>query len=158
MAKTGPTFAELIAQQRGTRTNVDLEEDSGGTPKYQTWQRWAQPTGDRNPVPPTNDPEQLRRIAQVLHVTIETVWMAIGRSILGDIGRAKSSLENRLPADLEQLTEDDVDFHLTSLNRTIQFRNQLAPKKSRSNANAANGASVTNLRAARRSSGNEGRG
>lgn len=158
MSEEAPTLAELITTQRGRRSYDDLENDSNGSPKSQMWQRWGSgkvSAGGVPAVPPANDPDQLRLIARVLNVTVPTVWNAIGRSVTLDVGRPDSPFINRLPADLDLLEESDIDFHLTSLNRTLEFR---AALKKKSGRNASSGASVTTLRAARTSSGNEYRG
>ena len=70
------TLGELIRRRKGRRTYRDLSEQSDWSPGFTRWQQYA-----ANDLKTSPGAENIRKIAAVLGVSEQEVWMAVGRSL-----------------------------------------------------------------------------
>lgn len=96
----GKPFEELVAEHRNNRTLEQLEIDSGGVVKWNSWHQWTKPGPNRKR---TQFPqvETIRAMAVALDVTEEEVLLSLGVTLGLDIGSSDDLLipgGGRLPA------------------------------------------------------------
>lgn len=76
----GQTFGELVADHRNNRSLNQLEDDSGGVVRWNSWQQWINPSPNRARVQfPQVD--TIRGMARSLGVTEREVLLALGRTL-----------------------------------------------------------------------------
>lgn len=152
---TPETLASLIAAMKGRRSYADLAKESGpGLGEV----RWGQLAGTAVALRAVPKFDAIQTIARVLRVSEARVWLAIGREG-GLTLDEESPLLSRMPARTSVLTPKQVDLVLEMTTELVDLQLavqelQDAPAKTPAKRTAA----VTQLRAARKSTGTESRG
>jgi hypothetical protein len=151
---TGETFTELVTERKtATRRSYDeLAKDSGGAVGRSRWQDYGSKSIPLRGAPTTDN---IRAIALGLRVPTRRVWLAIGRELdlYEDTGQTRLASRINPEADLLSRHQEDL---------IAEFVDELvaAQKAKQGVAAPENDTNVRSIRrrAARRTTGTEGRG
>jgi hypothetical protein len=97
---TAETFAELVRDRKGNRSYSELVADAGHQIKVSRWQDY----GSGRPLGGAPSSENIRAIALGLRVPEERVWLALGRTLGHYKGEGRTRLQQDLNPESDILT------------------------------------------------------